>query len=88
MKDTYDPQFIYDAFYRNGFTVRRIDQFDQGNYAEIRTELNYPDFLTLNELQEIILKLNVIEESENVKIKIVHVDMIHKSLRVNIYIES
>ena len=88
MKDTYDPQLIYDAFHRNGFPITRIDHFDRGNYAEIRTELRYNDFLNLNQMHEILLKLNIIEESENITLRIVHVDMVHKSLRVNIYIES
>ncbi|HDP95111.1 MAG TPA: hypothetical protein ENN40_07105 [Candidatus Aminicenantes bacterium] len=88
MKSTLDPDVIYTAFDRNGLPVHRIDNFDRGDFAEIRAELNYPGFLTVPQLQEITLKLNLIEQNENLRIEIVHIDMIHHSIRVNIHIRK
>lgn len=88
METTFEPQIIYDAFDKYGFPVLRIDQFDRGDYAEIRAELNFPDFITVNQLQEITLKLNLIEENENINVKIVNIDLIHKTMRINIYINK
>jgi hypothetical protein len=88
MKDTLNPEIIYGAFDRYGFPVLRIDNFDRGDYAEIRVELNYKGFLTVNQLQEITMKLLLIEKSEKIKVRIVHIDMLHRTMRVNIYVEE
>ncbi len=39
MKTTFDPQIIYEVFDKYGFPVLRIDNFDKGTFAKIRTEL-------------------------------------------------
>ena len=83
MKNTYDPLLIYDMFDRAGFKVLRIDQFDSGNYAKIRTELKY-EHLSVPQLLEIATRLMSLEKNENVEIRVVNVDMIHKSMRVDI----
>ena len=83
MKNTYDPQLIYDAFDRFGFKVKRIDQFDCGNFAKIRADLNY-ETLSPDQLRDIATRLMSVEKSENIEIQVVHVDMIHRSIRVNI----
>jgi hypothetical protein len=83
MQSTYDPQTIYDVFDRYGFAVLRIDQFDRGNYAKIRAELKY-DRLTVDRLLEITTKLKSLEQNENVEISVINIDMIHKTLRLNI----
>ncbi len=83
MESTYDPQLIYDVFDRYGFAVLRIDQFDRGNYAKIRAELKY-DKLTVDQLLEITTKLKSLEKNENLSISIINIDMIHKTMRLNI----
>lgn len=88
MKSTLYPEVIYETFERYGFSVLRIDHFDRGNYAEIRAELNYPDFLEVNHLQEIAMKLKLMEKNENLRFQIVNIDMIHKTMRVNIFIKE
>ena len=85
MKSTENPQVIYDMFDRAGFSILRIDQFDRGDYAEVRAELPYPEYLTIDQLQELILKLKAMERNENITLKIVHIDLIHKTMRVNIH---
>ena len=87
MKDTLSPDMIYDIFGRLGFPVLRIDHFDRGNYAEIRAQLNYPKNLSVLQLQEVTAKLAILEKNENIRIEIVNIDMIHHTLRVNIFIE-
>lgn len=88
MKNTLHPEIIYETFDRYGFPVLRIDHFDRGNYAEIRAELKYPDYLSVKLLQEIAMKLNMIEKNENIEIQIINIDMIHKTMRVNIEIKQ
>ena len=83
MESTYDPQVIYDVFDRYGFAILRIDQFDRGNYAKIRAELKY-DQLTVDYLLELTTKLKSLEKNENLDISIVNIDMIHKTMRLNI----
>ncbi len=83
MQSTYDPQQIYDVFDRYGFAVLRIDQFDRGNYAKIRAELKYEQ-LTTDHLLEITTKLKSLEKNENLEIRIVNIDMLHKTMRLNI----
>jgi hypothetical protein len=83
VKNTYDPLLIYDMFDRAGFKILRIDQFDSGNLAKIRAELNY-DRLSAALLLEIATKLLALEKGENLEIHIVNIDMIHKSMRVDI----
>lgn len=82
MKNTYDPQLIYDMFDRFGFKVLRIDQFDSGNFAKIRAELDY-ERLSLSQLLEITTKLISLEQSENLEINVVNIDMIHKTMRLD-----
>ena len=82
MKNTYDPQLIYDMFDRFGFKVLRIDQFDSGNFAKIRAELDY-EHLSLSQLLEITTKLISLEQSENLEIHVVNIDMIHKTMRLD-----
>ena len=83
MQSTYDPQLIYDVFDRYGFAILRIDQFDRGNYATIRAELKYEKLLT-DHLLEITTKLKSLEKNENLEIHIINIDMIHKTMRLNI----
>jgi len=83
MQSTYDPQLIYDVFDRYGFAILRIDQFDRGNYATIRAELKYEKLLT-DHLLEITTKLKSLEKNENLEIHIVNIDMLHKTMRLNI----
>lgn len=83
MKNTYDPLLIYDMFDRADFKILRIDQFDSGNYAKIRTELKY-DKLSVAQLLEIATRLMSLEKNENLEIQIVNIDMIHKSMRIDI----
>jgi len=83
MKSTYDPQLIYAVFSRFGFPIMRIDQFDRGNFAKIRAELKY-DRLSVDHLLEITTRLKSLEKSENMEIHIIHIDMIHKTMRLNI----
>jgi hypothetical protein len=83
VKNTYDPLLIYDMFDRAGFKILRIDQFDSGNFAKIRTELNY-ERLGAPALMEIATKLMAMEKAENLEIQVVNIDMIHKSMRVDI----
>jgi len=87
MQTTYDPQQIYDVFDRYGFAILRIDQFDRGNYAKIRAELKYERLMT-DHLLEISTKLKLLEKNENVEISIVNIDMIHKTMRLNIAIRE
>ena len=87
MENTLSPDIIYETFERYGFPILRIDHFDRGNYAEIRAELGYSQYLSVKQLQEITMKLNLIEKNELVKLQIVDIDMIHKTMRVNIVIE-
>ena len=68
-------------FDRAGFKILRIDQFDSGNFAKIRTELKY-DQLSAAQLLEIATKLMSLEKNENLEIQIVNIDMIHKTMRV------
>ena len=83
MKNTYDPLLIYDMFDRADFKILRIDQFDSGNFAKIRTELKY-DKLSVAQLLEIATRLMSLEKNENLEIQIVNIDMIHKTMRLNI----
>jgi hypothetical protein len=83
MKNTYDPQLIYDMFDRFGFKVLRIDQFDCGNFAKIRAELEH-EHLSVAQLLEISTRLMSMEQSENIDVQIVHIDMKHKTMSLNI----
>jgi len=83
MQSTYDPQLIYDVFDRYGFAILRIDQFDRGNYATLRAELKY-EKLSTDRLLEITTKLKSLEKNENLEIHINNIDMIHKTMRLNI----
>lgn len=88
MENTLSPEIIYETFERYGFPVLRIDHFDRGNYAEIRAELIQSEYLNVKQLQEITMKLNMMEKNESIKIQVVDIDMIHKTMRVNIVIEE
>jgi hypothetical protein len=85
MKSTYDPEIIYDVFDRHGFPVLRIDRFDRGNYAELRTALNYKEPITPEDLFEITNRLKIIQKNEEISIRIVNIDLIHKTMRINIH---
>lgn len=85
MINTNSPDIIYDMFERYGFPVLRIDHFDRGNYAEIRAQLNYQNFLSTTQLQEITMKLALLEKNENIRIEIANIDMIHRTIRINIH---
>jgi len=87
MKTTFDPQIIYDVFDRYGFPVLRIDDFDKGTFARIRAELKNSEYISVEELQDIVVRLRLIEKNENIEIKIVNIDMIHKTMRVDIFIK-
>jgi hypothetical protein len=88
MKDTLQPEKIYEVFTKYGFPVLRIDSFDRGNYAEIRAQLKYKEHLSVNQLQEISVKLNLLEKNEDIIIKIVNIDMRHESIRLDIQTKS
>lgn len=83
MKNTYDPLLIYDMFDRAGFKILRIDQFDSGNFAKIRAELKF-DKLSASQLLEIATRLISLEKNENLEIQIINIDMLHKTMRVDI----
>jgi hypothetical protein len=85
MKNTNSPEQIYEVFERYGFHVVRIDQFDRGNYAEIRAQLNYPKFLSTMQLQEITMKLSLLEKNEDLRLEIANIDMIHRTMRINLH---
>lgn len=85
MINTNSPEIIYEIFERFGFPVVRIDHFDRGNYAEIRAQLNYPTLLSTTQLQEINMKLALMEKNENIRVEIVNIDMIHRTIRINIH---
>jgi len=87
MKTTFDPQIIYDVFDRYGFPVLRIDDFDKGTFARVRAELKNSEYISVEELQDIVMRLRLIEKNENIEIKIVNIDMIHKTMRVDIFIK-
>ena len=88
MKDTYDPEIIYDVFDRHGFPVLRIDRFDRGNYAELRAGLKYKEPITPEDLLEIANRLQIIQKNEGISVRIVNIDMIHKTMRINISIRD
>jgi len=83
VKNTYDPLLIYDMFDRAGFKILRIDQFDSGNFAKIRAELKF-DKLSASQLLEIATRLISLEKNENLEIQIINIDMLHKTMRVDI----
>lgn len=87
MKTTFDPQIIYNVFDKYGFPVLRIDDFDKGTFAKIRAELKNSEYMSVEELQDIVVRLRLIEKNENIEIKIVNIDMIHKTMRVDIFIK-
>ncbi len=88
MKTTFDPQIIYEVFDRYELPVLRIDNFDKGTFAKIRIELKKSEYMSVEELQDLIIKLSLIEKNENIEIKIVNIDMIHKTMRVDIFIKT
>jgi hypothetical protein len=88
MKTTFNPQIIYEVFDKYGFPVLRIDNFDKGTFAKIRTELKKSEYMSVEELQDVVIKLSLIEKNENIEIKIVNIDMIHKTMRVDIFIKT
>lgn len=88
MENTFDPQVIYDAFSRHEMVVRRIDHFDKGDYAEIRIDLPGAAHLSPTQLLELSTRLKVIENREQLMIEIIHIDMVHHTLRINIYTEK
>jgi 23S rRNA U2552 (ribose-2'-O)-methylase RlmE/FtsJ len=87
MKNTYEPQLIYDMFSHYGFNVLRIDQFDSGSFAKIRAELNYEQ-LNAGQLLEVATRLISMEKNENLDIQVVMVDMRHRTMTVNILVRE
>ncbi|MCU0235749.1 MAG: hypothetical protein MUC72_01535 [Acidobacteria bacterium] len=87
MKNTYEPQLIYDMFDHYGFKTLRIDQFDSGNFAKIRAELNYEQ-MSAGQLLEIATRLISMEKNENLEIQVVNIDMLHRTMRVNILVRE
>jgi len=83
VKNTYDPQLIYDMFDRFNFKVLRIDQFDCGNFAKIRAEIEN-EKLSVAQLLEMSTRLMSMEKSENIDVQIIHIDMIHRTMSLNI----
>lgn len=79
MKNTYEPQQIYDVFDRYGFKVLRIDQFDSGSYAKIRAELDYEQ-LYVNQLLEVTTRLISLERNEEVELQLLYIDMRHRTM--------
>jgi hypothetical protein len=87
MKNTYEPQLIYDVFDHYGFKVLRIDQFDSGTYAKIRAELEYEQ-LNAGQLLEIATRLISLEKNENVEIQVAYLDMRHRTMTLNLLIRE
>ncbi|MCU0276136.1 MAG: hypothetical protein MUF02_04660 [Acidobacteria bacterium] len=87
MINTYEPQLIYDVFDHYGFKVLRIDQFDSGNFAKIRAELDYEQ-LSSGQLLEIATRLISLEKNENVEIQVTYVDMRHRTMTLNLLIRE
>ena len=87
MINTYEPQLIYDVFDHYGFKVLRIDQFDSGNFAKIRAELDYEQ-LSSAQLLEIATRLISLEKNENVEIQVTYVDMRHRTMTLNLLIRE
>jgi hypothetical protein len=83
MKNTYDPQLIYDMFDHFGFKCLRIDQFDCGNFAKIRAEVGF-ERLSASQLLEIATRLMSMEKSENLDIQVVHVNMVYRTMTLHI----
>ena len=88
MKTTLHPEIIYETLAKYGFPALRIDEFDRGNYAEIRAELNFSETLNPVDLQDIALKLNLMEKNEGITVHIINIDTVHKTFRINIYIND
>lgn len=86
MKTTLEPDQIYMIFEKAGIPALRIDEFDRGNFAKIRAQLPYQNFMTVGNLLELSYKLNTIEKEENLKVKIIHLDLVHQTLSLNISI--
>lgn len=87
MKNTYEPQLIYDLFAHYGFGVLRIDQFDSGNSAKIRAELN-SEQLTAAQLLEIATRLMSMEKHENLDIQVVFIDMRHRTMTLQLLLRE
>jgi hypothetical protein len=83
MKNTYDPQMIYDMFDHFGFKCVRIDHFDCGNFAKIRAEIEY-ERLGAAQLLEMTTRLMSMEKNENLDIYVVHIDMVHRTMTLTI----
>ncbi len=86
METTFDPEVIYEAFSRYGFAILRIDRFDRGNYAEVRLETKNTGSMRIDEIQHLINNLRLLEKGEHIEIQIVHLDLRHQSLRLNMAI--
>jgi len=87
MKNTNEPQVIYDVFDHYGFKLLRIDQFDSGNFAKIRAELD-TERLSVGQLLEIATRLISLEKNENVEVQVVHVDMRHRTMTLNLLVRE
>jgi len=87
MKNTYEPQLIYDMFDHYGFNVLRIDQFDSGNFAKIRAELNI-ELLGAGQLLEVATRLISLEKNENLDVQVIMIDMRHCTMTLNILVRE
>ncbi len=87
MKNTYEPQLIYDLFSHYGFGVLRIDQFDSGNSAKIRAELN-SEQMSAAQLLEVATRLMSMEKHENLDIQVVFLDMRHRTMTLHILLRE
>ncbi len=87
MKNTYEPQLIYDLFTHYGFGVLRIDQFDSGNSAKIRAELN-TEHLTASQLLELATRLMSMEKHENLDIQVAFIDMRHRTMTLQLLLRE
>lgn len=86
MKTTLEPEVIYEVFSRLNLPVLRIDRFDRGNYAELRVELPSTPYLGVDDLQQLVNRLRVLEKEENLHLQVVHIDMHHHTMRINLSI--
>jgi len=84
LKTTLAPDTIVEVFSRHGLTVERIDRFDRGDFAELRIGLPYADQLAVTDLQDLTNRLRLLEAAEKVTLSIRHINMIHRTISLDI----
>ncbi len=87
MKNTYEPQLIYDVLDNYGFKVVRIDQFDSGSFAKIRAELGCEQ-MSAGQLLEMATRLISLEKNENVEVQVTYLDMRHRTITLNLLVRE